>query len=126
MKYTEFGTENKTTLFLLHGVDTTWQLSFSKLIKVAEHKYHIIAVAEDGFTILEYPDFRHELPKRIAAGALTDVELFALKCMFIRISSARKRFVRAATAVILTLSDMTPTQATVGGAVIASDTEIKQ
>lgn len=144
MKYFEFGTENKTTLLLLHGADTTWQLSFSGLIRAAEHKYHIIAVAEDGFntdepevnavsviaearkiteylvekfdgktdiilgeslggmimteilldprikvhtaiadgfTILEYPDFRHDLPKRIVAGALTGVELFAFRHM---------------------------------------------
>ena len=144
MKYFEFGEEDKPTLLLLHGVDTTWQLSFGGLIKAAEHKYHIIAVAEDGFntdepevnavsviaeakkiteylvekydgkidiilgeslggmimteilldprikvhtaiadgfTILEYPDLRHELPKKIVAGVLTGVELFAFKHM---------------------------------------------
>ena len=144
MKYFEFGKENPTTLLLLHGVDTTWQLSFQPFIEVAAKKYHVIAVAEDGFntdepeidaisvideahkitewlvdrfdgkidiilgeslggmimteillderisvhtaiadgfTILEYPSFRHDLPKRIVATALADIELFAFKHM---------------------------------------------
>ena len=38
MKYFEFGKENSTTLLLLHGVDTTWQLSFQPFIKVAAKK----------------------------------------------------------------------------------------
>ena len=144
MKYFEFGTENDTTLLLLHGVDTTWQMSFQPFINVAQKKYHIIAVAEDGFntdepevdatsvideahkiteylvenfdgkidiilgeslgcmimteilldprisvhtaiadgfTILEYPNFKHDLPKRMVAAALTGVELFAFRHM---------------------------------------------
>lgn len=142
MKFFEFGRENKTTLMLLHGALTTWQLSFTELIGLAQHRYHIIAVAEDGFntdepetdavsvtyeagriaqyivdrfdgridiilgeslggmimteilldprirvhtaiadgfTILEYPNFRHELPKRMLAGAIAGAERFALK-----------------------------------------------
>jgi len=55
MKYFEFGQENSTTLLLLHGVNTTWQMSFQKFIDVAKSKYHIIAVAEDGFNTDE-PD----------------------------------------------------------------------
>ena len=144
MKYFEFGKENKTTLLLLHGVDTTWQMSFEKFIEVAKDKYHIIAVAEDGFntdepdvdavsvideakkiteylvknfdgridiilgeslgvmimteimldprihvhtaigdgyTILEYPNFRLDISKRILAKTMTAVELFAFKHM---------------------------------------------
>ena len=144
MKFFEFGKENPTTLMLLHGVDTTWQLSFTRFIEAAKHKYHIIAVAEDGFntdepevdavsviaeakkiaqyivenfggridiilgeslgcmimteilldprikvhtaiadgyTILEYPNFRHDLPKRILAKTITEVEFFAFKHM---------------------------------------------
>ena len=144
MKYHEFGTENKTTLLLLHGVDTTWRLSFERFIETAKSKYHIIAVAEDGFdpdepdvdatsvtdeahkiteylvrhfdgkidiilgeslggmimteilldprikvhtaiadgfTILEYPHFRHDLPKRVIAAVLADIELFAFRHM---------------------------------------------
>ena len=144
MKYFEFGTENEKKIMLLHGVDTTWQMSFQPFIAVAKKKYHIIAVAEDGFntdepdvdatsvideahkitewlvehfdgkidiilgeslggmimtevlldprisvhtaiadgfTILEYPNFRHDLPKRIVSTVLADVELFAFKHM---------------------------------------------
>ncbi|MBR1739389.1 MAG: alpha/beta hydrolase [Ruminococcus sp.] len=142
MKYFEFGKENPTTLMLLHGADTTWQMSFSDFIEVAKRKYHIIAVAEDGFntdepevdavsvtaeakkiteyiaenfggridiilgeslggmimteilldprisvhtaiadgfTILEYPNFRHDLPKRLLAGAIAGLERFAFR-----------------------------------------------
>ncbi|MCR5632538.1 MAG: alpha/beta hydrolase [Eubacterium sp.] len=144
MKYFEFGKENPTTLLLLHGVDTTWKMSFQPFINVAQRKYHIIAVAEDGFnptepeveatsvideahkitewlvenfdgkidiilgeslgcmimteillderisvhtaiadgfTILEYPNFKHDLPKRILSNVLAEVELFAFKHM---------------------------------------------
>ncbi|MBQ8108402.1 MAG: alpha/beta hydrolase [Ruminococcus sp.] len=144
MKYFEFGKENELTLLLLHGAATTWQLSFMPFIEAAKGKYHIIAVAEDGFnthepqtdavsveaeakkitkylaenfggridiilgeslggmimteilldprisvhtaiadgfTILEYPGFKHELPKRIFAGAIAAVELFAFRHM---------------------------------------------
>ena len=144
MKYFEFGKENHITLLLLHGADTTWQLSFEKFIDIAKQRYHIIAVAEDGFntdepntdavsviaeaekiteylvenfdgrvdiilgeslggmimteillderikvhtaiadgfTILEYPNFRHDLPKRIFAALLADVQLFAFRHM---------------------------------------------
>ena len=142
MKFFESGQENPTTLMLLHGALTTWQLSFSDFIGLAREKYHIIAVAEDGFnpdepdtdavsvieeakkvsdyvvqhlgghidiilgeslgcmimtemlldpritvrtaiadgfTILEYPHFKHDLPKRMLARAITGAELFALK-----------------------------------------------
>ncbi len=144
MKYFEFGKENKTTLLLLHGVDTTWKMSFGKFIKLAKHKYHIIAVAEDGFnttepdvdatsvideakkiadylvanfdgkidiilgeslgvmimteilldsrikvhtaigdgyTILEYPDFRFDITKRALAHTITGLEYFAFQHM---------------------------------------------
>ena len=55
MKFFEFGKENETTLLLLHGVNSTWQLSFEKFIELAKQRYHIIAVAEDGFNTDE-PD----------------------------------------------------------------------
>ena len=35
----------------------------------------------DGFTILEYPPFVHELPKKLFASAITEVELFAFRHM---------------------------------------------
>ena len=144
MKYFEFGKENDITLLLLHGAATTWQLSFMPFIEAAKSKYHIIAVAEDGFntdepktdavsviaeakkiteylvenfngrvdiilgeslggmimteilldpritvhtaiadgfTILEYPLFKHKLPKRIFAGVIACAELFAFRHM---------------------------------------------
>lgn len=49
MKFHEFGIENEKSLVLLHGVDTTWKISFGKFIELAQKEYHIIAVAEDGF-----------------------------------------------------------------------------
>lgn len=144
MKYYEFGKENKLTLLLLHGAATTWQMSFMPFIKAAKSKYHIIAVAEDGFntdepdvdassvvaeakkiteylvenfggridiilgeslggmimteilldprisvhtaiadgyTILEYPNFKHDLPKRLFAKLITAAEFFAFRHM---------------------------------------------
>ena len=144
MKYFEFGQENAVTILLLHGVDTTWRMSFEKFIEIAKEKYHIIAVAEDGFnpdepetdatsvidearkiteyivenysgridiilgeslggmimteimldprvkvhtaiadgfTILEYPAFRHDLPKRMLSGFFAKAELFAFRHM---------------------------------------------
>lgn len=41
MKYFEFGKENPTTLMLLHGADTTWQLSFTRFIEVAKRVIHL-------------------------------------------------------------------------------------
>ena len=144
MKYFEFGIENPTTLMLLHGALTTWQLSFEKFIDIAKYKYHIIAVAEDGFntdepdstavsvireaekisdyivkkfdgridiilgeslggmimteilldprikvrtaiadgfTILEYPGFKHELPKRLLSNAIVKAEQVCFRHM---------------------------------------------
>lgn len=51
MKFHEFGIENEKTLVLLHGVDTTWKISFGKFIELAQKEYHIIAVADDGFAV---------------------------------------------------------------------------
>ncbi|MBQ7766285.1 MAG: alpha/beta hydrolase [Lachnospiraceae bacterium] len=144
MKFYEFGKENDITLLLLHGVATTWQLSFKRFIALAKHKYHIIAVAEDGFntdepdvdaisvvaeakkvadyivanfdgkidiilgeslgvmimteilldprikvhtaigdgyTILEYPNFRFDFMKRFLSHAIAGFERFAFKHM---------------------------------------------
>lgn len=142
MKYFEFGTEHETTLLLLHGTLTTWKKSFGKFIKIAKEKYHIIAVALDGFnpdepqvnaisvkaeaakiadylvrhfdgridivlgeslgvmimtellldprihvhtaigdgyTIMEYPYIKSEIPKRIFARTIVGFERFALR-----------------------------------------------
>ncbi|MBO5337094.1 MAG: hypothetical protein J6A94_08225 [Lachnospiraceae bacterium] len=45
----EFGKENETTLLLLHGMCSTWEMSFRPLIELAKKEFHIIAVATDGY-----------------------------------------------------------------------------
>lgn len=49
MKFNEFGKENKTTLLLMHGMCSTWEMSFRPLIALAQKEFHIIAVATDGY-----------------------------------------------------------------------------
>lgn len=49
MKFNEFGKGNKTTLLLLHGMCSTWEMSFRPLIELAQKEFHIIAVAADGY-----------------------------------------------------------------------------
>ena len=49
MKFNEFGKENKTTLLLMHGMCSTWEMSFKPLIELAQNEFHIIAVAADGY-----------------------------------------------------------------------------
>ena len=48
MKFYEFGTENSIKLLLIHGMSTTWKMSFGDFIKKAQNDFHIIAVALDG------------------------------------------------------------------------------
>lgn len=48
MKFYEFGKVNSTTLLLIHGMSTTWEMSFKRLIEFAQKEFHIIAVALDG------------------------------------------------------------------------------
>lgn len=142
MKFFEFGAENEKTLILLHGVDTTWKISFGKFIDLAQSEFHVVAVAEDGFnpdepevdavsvieearkvteylvekfdgkidiivgqswggmvmteilldprisvhtaiadgfTILEYPNFKHDIFKRMLSGAIASIEYFAFQ-----------------------------------------------
>ncbi len=55
MKYFEFGKDNKKTLLLMHGMISTWELSFKELIDLAEEEYHVIAIATDGYNPYE-PD----------------------------------------------------------------------
>ncbi len=45
MKFYEFGNVNSTTLLLLHGMSTTWEMSFKPLIELAQKEFHIIAVS---------------------------------------------------------------------------------
>ena len=49
MKFNEFGKGNKTTLLLMHGICSTWEMSFNPLIELAQKEFHIIAVAADGY-----------------------------------------------------------------------------
>jgi len=49
MKFNEFGKGNNTTLLLMHGMCSTWEMSFKSLIEIAQKEYHIIAVAADGY-----------------------------------------------------------------------------
>lgn len=48
MKFYEFGTENSKKLVLIHGMSTTWKMSFGEFIEKAQNTFHIIAVALDG------------------------------------------------------------------------------
>lgn len=49
MKFNEFGKENQTTLLLMHGMCSTWEMSFRTFIELAQKEFHIIAVAADGY-----------------------------------------------------------------------------
>ncbi len=49
MKFNEFGKGNPTTLLLMHGMCSTWEMSFKPLIELAQAEFHIIAVAADGY-----------------------------------------------------------------------------
>lgn len=49
MKFNEFGKENRTTLLLMHGMCSTWEMSFRTFIELAQKEFHIIAVAADGY-----------------------------------------------------------------------------
>ena len=53
MKFYEFGTDNNRKLLLIHGMSTTWKMSFGEFIEKAQGKFHIIAVALDGHNLEE-------------------------------------------------------------------------
>jgi len=57
MQFYEFGEENKKTLLLVHGMATTWKMSFSSLIQEASKYYHLIVVALDGHKEEEKTEF---------------------------------------------------------------------
>lgn len=48
MKFYEFGTENSKKMVLIHGMSTTWKMSFGEFIEKAQDTFYIIAVALDG------------------------------------------------------------------------------
>lgn len=48
MKFHEFGNKNQTTVMLIHGLGTTWEKSFGKVIPVLTPHYYVVAVELDG------------------------------------------------------------------------------
>lgn len=57
MQLYEFGKENTENVMLIHGMGTTWEMSFSSFIAVAQKEYHIIAVSLDGYNPNETSEF---------------------------------------------------------------------
>ncbi|MHB8130648.1 MAG: alpha/beta fold hydrolase [Mobilitalea sp.] len=57
MRFYEFGEDNEKTLLLVHGMATTWKMSFSSLIQEASKYYHLIVVALDGHNEEEKTEF---------------------------------------------------------------------
>ncbi len=52
-----------------------------KMIAELDPRISVHTAIADGFTILEYPNFRHDLPKRIFSAVITGVEFFAFRHM---------------------------------------------
>lgn len=48
MKFHEFGKQNAITIMLIHGLATTWEKSFIKVIQVLAEYYYVIAAGLDG------------------------------------------------------------------------------
>ena len=48
MKFHEFGNKNQTTVMLIHGLGTTWDKSFGKVIPLLTPHYFVVAVGLDG------------------------------------------------------------------------------
>lgn len=57
MKFYEFSEKNEKTLLLVHGMATTWKMSFSSLIQEASKYYHLIVAALDGHNEGETDEF---------------------------------------------------------------------
>lgn len=57
MQFYEFSEDNEKTLMLIHGMATTWKMSFSSLIQEASKYYHLIVVALDGHNEEEKAEF---------------------------------------------------------------------
>lgn len=49
MKFYTFGNKENKTIMLIHGMGTTWKMSYSSLIPIIEKDYHVIAVSLDGY-----------------------------------------------------------------------------
>ena len=48
MKFHEFGKQNETSVMLIHGLATTWDRSFDKVIPLLAANFYVIAVGLDG------------------------------------------------------------------------------
>lgn len=49
MRFHTFGRIEKKRIMLIHGMGTTWEMSFSSLIPVLEKDHYVIAVSLDGY-----------------------------------------------------------------------------
>lgn len=57
MQFHEFGSKNQPTLMLIHGLATTWQQSFGKIIPLLSQHFYVIAVGLDGHNPGEQSDY---------------------------------------------------------------------
>ena len=57
MKFHEFGVHNEKTVMLIHGLATTWEKSFGKVIPLLTENYHVIAAGLDGHDPDEKTDY---------------------------------------------------------------------
>lgn len=57
MKFHEFGNKNQTTVMLIHGLGTTWDKSFGKVIPLLAPHYYVVAVGLDGHNPEEETDY---------------------------------------------------------------------
>lgn len=57
MEFYEFGHENNKKLLLIHGMMTTWKMSYDSFIQYASKQYQIIVVALDGHNPVEESTF---------------------------------------------------------------------
>lgn len=57
MKFHEFGIQNEKAVILVHGLATTWEMSFGKVIPLLAEDYHVIAAGLDGHDPDEITDY---------------------------------------------------------------------
>ena len=57
MKFHGFGKQNEKSVMLIHGLATTWDKSFEKVIPLLADKFYVIAVGLDGHDPEEKTDY---------------------------------------------------------------------
>lgn len=57
MRFHEFGNKNQTTVMLIHGLGTTWEKSFGKVIPLLTPYYYVVAVGLNGHNPEEKSDY---------------------------------------------------------------------